>query len=80
MLVNGMGVLQELRRLMVGQLELEEVNPIAGYGYRPTRLFTGQVLNHVRVVAWSTNVQSSHGVSLELRKELSERVAALVGV
>jgi hypothetical protein len=80
MLVNGMGALRELRRLMASQLELEEVDPITGYGYRPTRLFAGQVIKHVRVVAWSTNIQSSHGVSVELRKELTKRVAAFAKV
>jgi hypothetical protein len=80
MLVNGMGALQELRRLMAGQLELEEVDRITGCAHQPTRLFVGRVLNHVRVVAWSTNIQSSHGVTIELRKELPKRVAALAEV
>jgi hypothetical protein len=80
MLVNGIGVLKELARSMAGQLEAKEVDPITGYGYRPTRLFTGKSSIMVRVIAWSTNVQSSHGVTMELRKELAERAAALAGV
>ena len=80
MLVNGMGALRELRRLMAGQLELEEIDPITGYGYTLTRVFAGQAIKHVRVVAWSTNIQSSHGVSVELRRELTKRVAAFARV
>jgi hypothetical protein len=76
MLVNGIGVLRELLS-MYRQLRLEEVAPIAGYAHRPTRLFTGRLLDRIRVVAWSTNVQGAHGVSVELRNELSRRVAAL---
>jgi len=76
-LVNGMGVLRELQRSMGRQLRLEEADPVTGYAHRPTRLFTGRVFDHLRLVAWSINIQSSHGVSVELRKELSQRVAAL---
>ncbi len=77
MLVNGAGVLRELKRSMGDELHLEEVDSIVGHAYRPTRLFAGQVFNRVRVVAWSTNIQSAHGVTNELRKELSKRVAVL---
>jgi hypothetical protein len=79
LLVNGTGVRQELVRSMGRQLWLEEVDPIdpiVGHAQR-TRLFVGQVFNRVNVVTWSTNVQSAHGVTKELRTELAKRVTLL---
>ncbi len=78
LLVNGRGVLRQLCRSMAGDLELQEIKRIEGCAKVPTRLFSGRIFRRVQVVAWSTNLQSSFGVTSELRAELPKRIAALV--
>jgi len=46
-------------------------------GYQPTELMAGQ-LAEVAVIGWSTNLQSSFGVTNELRQRIGEEVRALV--
>lgn len=41
-----------------------------------TQLFIGH-LNHTRIIAWSTNLQSSFGVTRQLRQALAQSVATL---
>lgn len=77
LLVNGRGVVRQLSRTIA--FDLEEVESIVGLGYQDTRLFVGTVFERVRVVAWSTNVQSSFGVTAELRFELADKVRQLAG-
>ena len=74
-LVNGSGVITELKRRI--DTQLKEVDPIRGIGHTDTRIYEGSILGDVRVVAWSTNLQSSFGVSSELRAELALRVSIL---
>jgi hypothetical protein len=76
-LVNGAGVLNQLRKSFAKDLTLEEVGAITEFAHCDTRLFTGTVFRHVRVVAWSTNIQSSFGVTTALRQELERRIVAL---
>ena len=78
LLVNGMGVVKQLRLII--DSSLEEVDPIIGIGHIKTRLFVCQIFDRTRVVAWSTNIQSSFGVSNGLRSELSYRVKELARV
>jgi hypothetical protein len=75
LLVNGMGVVRQLQPTV--NASLDEVEPIVGFGNHDTRLFTGTILDRVRVIAWSTNLQSSFGVTSELRTEIAERVGEL---
>lgn len=77
LLVNGMGVVNQLQMTIAGSLEEQE--PIVGYASSNTRLFSGMLFDRVRVIAWSTNLQSSWGVTDELRSELPKCVAALAG-
>ena len=77
LLVNGMGVLRLLRRIVVS--DLEEVKSIVGLGLQDTRLFLGTIFDRIRVVAWSTNLQSSFGVTGELRDELADEVEKFAG-
>jgi hypothetical protein len=77
LLVNGSAVLRQLCRSMAYDLELEEIKSIEGYAKVPTRLFAGQIFGRVRVAAWSTNLQSSFGVTTELRDELPNRITAI---
>lgn len=73
LLVNGMSVLRELRRTIAP--DLEEVDPIVGCAHVDCRLFVGTIFDHVRVVGWSTNLQSSFGVTSKLREALATKVA-----
>lgn len=75
LLVNGMGVVRQLEPTV--NATLAERDPIVGIGHNDTRLFTSTILDRVRVIAWSTNLQSSFGVSSELRHEIAERVGEL---
>ena len=75
LLVNGMGVVRQLQRIV--DTTLEELAPIVGFRYQATRMFTGTILDRVRVVAWSTNLQSSFGVTSELRIKIAAQVAEL---
>ena len=72
LLVNGKGVTDQLRRKC--DAKLQEVDRIRGYN---TRFFAGTVFNRVCVIAWSTNLQSSFGVTSELRTEIARHVAQL---
>ena len=74
-LVNGMGVLRQLQQTVGATIE--ELDPIVGFGRHKTRMFMGTVLGRVRVIAWSTNLQSSFGVTSELRNEIADQVAEL---
>jgi len=75
MLVNGKSAWKHLVKRMAGELQFEEVEPITGLAHCDTRLFVGNIVGHVRVVAWSTNIQSSFGVTTALRQELARRIA-----
>jgi len=77
MLVNGIGAWKQLRKSMDNDLEFNEVETVTGFAHCDTRLFVGTVFGHVRVMAWSTNIQSSHGVTNELREELARRIKVL---
>lgn len=69
LLVNGRGVIRHLRP-MLDEFRWEE--PIIGLAAGNTQVGIGRIA-HVRVLAWSTNLQSSHGVKRELRHELASR-------
>ncbi|MGD0090158.1 MAG: hypothetical protein ABSE73_09580 [Planctomycetota bacterium] len=75
LLVNGMGVKRELEAVIGA--DFRERPAITGLGHHSTRIFVGIIFERVRVVAWSTNIQSSFGVRRELRERLAERVSEL---
>ena len=76
LLVNGSGVIRQLKRSL--NVNFVEHDPITGYRNHDTRLFTGTIFGNTSVIAWSTNLQSSFGVSTELKTELAKQVAALI--
>jgi hypothetical protein len=76
LLVNGSGVIRAVRRTLNVTLQEESV-PITVRSVT-TRFVTGQI-GVVKVVGWSTNLQSSFGVTNELRAKIAERVFELVG-
>ncbi len=75
-LLNGSAVISQLKRRF--NTHLNEVAPITGIGHTNTRIYEGLIFGGVQVVAWSTNLQSSFGVSSRLRSELASRVSMLI--
>ncbi len=74
LLLNGRGVLNAFQGVLHGQLRREAAT--VSDRTVTTQLYIGRV-DAVPVVGWSTNLQSSFGVTTELRRELAERVAFL---
>lgn len=80
LLVNGTGVKDQLQKVFKTDFKercLDELGSIPGFNGNCTRLFTGTVLNRIRVIAWNVNIQSSRGVTNELRCLLAERVGQI---
>jgi hypothetical protein len=77
LLVNGASVWKQLQAATLGQLDIEHKEVIHGLAHMDTSLFSGRLFDKIRVVAWSTNLQSSFGVTSSLRDELARRAAVL---
>lgn len=74
LLLNGSGVIWPLQKVL--GVSFREMRSSITVGNATTWFYTGQV-ERVRVVGWSTNLQSSFGVSNELRHRIADRVAKL---
>jgi hypothetical protein len=72
LLVNGQSVVSQLKKS--GVCDIEEIEAIAGFGNYDTKMYVGTAFGRVAIVGWSTNLQSSFGVSRQLRDELARRV------
>ena len=72
LLVNGRGVIDQLRRRH--DARLMEVDGIRNYN---TRFFVGTIFDNVRVIAWSTYLQLRFATA-EWRTAIAGRVAQLV--
>lgn len=77
LLINGSGVFREFRRIF--DIPYRELEAITKYGQKPTRLHAGLLFNRIEVIAWSTNLQSSFGVTNARRCLLGETVAKVAG-
>ncbi len=77
LLLNGQMVVSAITRDW--NVKLDKSAPIAGLARQDTRLFAGMILDRVQTVGWSTNLQSSRGVTSKLKKALADRVGELVG-
>ena len=75
LLVNGSGVINQLQTHT--DAALDEVDPIIGFGSAKTRLFVGSIIGRIKIVGWSTNIQSSFGVTRDLRIEIARRVGLI---
>jgi hypothetical protein len=75
LLLNGMSVMRQFQRSL--DVGLAEQDTLHDDGHQACRLFTGLLFEHIKVVGWSTNIQSSFGVTLERRKQLAERIGQL---
>ncbi len=76
LLLNGSGVIRGVQRSF-GRPLLEKSVPITVRSVT-ARFVTGHI-EGVKVVGWSTNIQSSFGVTKELRAKIAERVSQLAG-
>lgn len=75
LLLNGTGVISAVQSSFgVG---FDEDEPIVGLHKDPVRIFTGKLFDHITVIGWSVNLQSSFGVSLKLRHALKNKVAEI---
>lgn len=77
LLLNGRGVIDQLRDN--AHAELVEVSELSGLARISCRLFVGTFFGRIKIVGWSTNIQSSFGVTRELREEIARRVGLLAG-
>lgn len=72
LLLNGASVIKEFQAAFNCQVDKHRVLEI---GRQPTQIFTGRIFDRILTVGWSINLQSSFGVSNELRARLAETVA-----
>lgn len=75
LLLNGRTVLREFTTASGIDL-VEQSQKVMGR----TRMFTGRGPHGMRIVGWSTNLQSSFGVSNEHRSRIAQSVATLVQI
>jgi hypothetical protein len=74
LLLNGQAVLAAFQTVLGGRL-FREPQTVVDRSVT-TQLYTGQI-GDVRVIGWSTNLQSSFGVTTALQTRLAERVREL---
>ena len=75
LLLNGTGVIRGFQR--VSNTRMQEITPPVPGNRHPTRMFMGQTRTGIRTIGWSTNLQSSWGVTAELRAAVTKRVGEL---
>lgn len=73
-LINGSGAWAEVASALGIRFQNVSENRTAGR----TRFAVAKVFGTIPAVAWSTNLQSSWGVTRDLRQSIAERVATLV--
>jgi hypothetical protein len=76
LLLNGQAVVAAFQTVVGGRL-IRERETVADRTVT-TQLYTGEI-GQVQVIAWSTNLQSSFGVTNDLQIRLAERVRQLRG-
>ena len=75
LLLNGRTVIDQFARL--AGIQLTDARQLDGPGSHSTRLLVGQLPGPVRIVGWSTNLQSSFGVTRQLRAKLARQASEL---
>jgi hypothetical protein len=75
LLLNGRSVVRQFEEAF--RIMLSTSKPDIHVSTVTTKLFVGSIFDSIRVVGWSTNLQSSWGVSDELREKIAARVARL---
>jgi hypothetical protein len=73
-LINGSGAWAEVD----SALDIRFQNVAETYATGRTKFAVAKAFGTIPVIAWSTNLQSSWGVTTDLRRKIAERVATLV--
>jgi len=74
LLINGRGVFDAFSNAFdVDFKQQEEIER----DFQPTQMYLGELEMGTKVIAWSTNIQSSFGVSNDLRDTIRDQVAEL---
>ena len=76
LLLNGRSVLTAFQQVLGGHLRL--IGAPVTDGGTTTKIYKGEI-EGVMVLGWSTNLQSSFGVTRVLRAKLAEQLATLAG-
>jgi hypothetical protein len=76
LLLNGKGVADQFEQAL--GTPMEEVSQIPT-GRAPARISVGTTRSGVLVIGWSTNLQSSFGVTNVLRKQIARHVTEFAG-
>lgn len=74
LLINGSGVVRQFERVM--NISLRPAGSVHGSSIA-SRMYVGRLPFGTRVVAWSVNIQSSHGVCNTLRSAIASRTREL---
>ena len=77
LLLNGRGVMTAFQRL--AEFAFEHSRRLSGPSHAPATLSYGRWESRLMVIGWSCNLQSSHGVTKELRGEIAKSVEKIVG-
>ncbi len=76
-LLNGAAVIREFERTILGR-SLPIIPPALTVGSVVTSFSMGRMTSGIRIIGWSTNLQSSFGVTHELRTSIGQRVAEIL--
>jgi len=75
LLINGRGALTHFSQQFINKITIDEVHIINSR--QPVKIYAGSGFGKITIVGWSTNIQSSFGVTTELRIELAEQIGRL---
>lgn len=76
LLLNGRSVIQSFTHMQ--QISLRWLPETLTHGRVRTQLVVGKGFQNVAIIGWTVNIQSSFGVSTELRQMLTQKVADLL--
>lgn len=72
LLLNGQAVVRYFKKAF--ETHLEELEPLCEDGHQQTRIYTGIAFERVQIIGWSTNLQSSFGVTKPRRLALAAKI------
>lgn len=73
LLLNGASVVTQFSNLL--GVKLTELACIVEGGRYPTRIYRGELLRRVRVIGWTSNIQSPFGLTLRRRQLICEHLS-----
>lgn len=75
LLLNGQSVIRHFRKMF--NAELSAYKTLTEHGHVATRIVRGTIFDRIQVIGWSTNIQSSFGVTTERRQAISQVVSEI---